>query len=302
MKILVTGKDGQLGWELQRTVAPLGTVHAAGRLELNLRSPDAIRELLRSVRPDVVVNAAAYTDVNKAESDRDVANEVNGRAPGVMAEELKRYGGRLLVHYSTDYVFDGSLTRPYREDDPTNPVNAYGESKLLGEQAIQEVGGAYLIFRTEWVYATRGRNFLVTILRLAREGKPLRVVDDQVGAPTWSRMIAEATAAVLAQLGSEGPPKGVYHITAAGQATWHQFAKAILAQCATQASTAKGREWCEQGLQRLAPISSAELLSPARRPAYSLLCNDKLAQTFGICLPDWRDQLCLALSEHPLLV
>jgi dTDP-4-dehydrorhamnose reductase len=206
------------------------------------------------------------------------------------------------VHYSTDYVFDGNSIRPYREDDPTNPVNAYGASKLLGEQAIREVGGAYVIFRTEWVYATRGRNFLVTILRLAREGKPLRIVDDQVGAPTWSRMIAEATAAVLAQLGSEGPPKGVYHITAAGQATWHQFAKAILAQCATQASTAGGREWCEQGLQRLSRISSAELSSPARRPAYSLLCNDKLVQTFGICLPDWRDQLCLALSEHRLLV
>jgi len=302
MKILVTGKDGQLGFELQRTLAPLGSMHAVGHRELDLRNADAICELMRSVRPDIVVNAGAYTDVNKAESERNVANEVNGRAPGVLAEELKRYGGRLLVHFSTDYVFDGSSTRPYREDDPTNPINAYGASKLLGEQAIQEVGAAYLIFRTEWVYATRGRNFLLTILRLAREGTPLRVVDDQVGAPTWSRMIAEATAAVLAQFGSEGAPKGVYHITAAGQATWYQLAEAILTQCATQASTAAGREWCKQGLQRLSGISSAEFSTPARRPAYSLLCNDKLAQTFGICCPGWRDQLCLALCEHPLSV
>jgi dTDP-4-dehydrorhamnose reductase len=302
MKILVTGKDGQLGFELQRTLAPLGSMHAVGHRELDLRNADAICELMRSVRPDIVVNAGAYTDVNKAESERDVANEVNGRAPGVLAEELKRYGGRLLVHFSTDYVFDGSSTRPYREDDPTNPINAYGASKLLGEQAIQEVGAAYLIFRTEWVYATRGRNFLLTILRLAREGKPMRVVDDQVGAPTWSRMIAEATAAVLAQLGSEGAPKGVYHITAAGQATWYQLAEAILTQCATQASTTAGREWCKQGLQRLSGISSAEFSTPARRPAYSLLCNDKLAQTFGICCSGWRDQLCLALCEHPLSV
>jgi len=302
MKILVTGKDGQLGFELQRTLAPLGSMHAVGNREFDLRNADAICELMRSVRPDIVVNAGAYTDVNKAESERDVANEVNGRAPGVLAEELKRYGGRLLVHYSTDYVFDGSSARPYREDDPTNPINAYGASKLLGEQAIQEVGGAYLIFRTEWLYATRGRNFLLTILRLAREGTPLRVVDDQVGAPTWSRMIAEATAAVLAQLGSAGPPEGVYHITAAGQATWREFAEAILTQCATQASTTAGREWCEQGLQRLSRISSAEFSTPARRPAYSLLCNDKLVQTFGICCPDWRHQLCLALCEYPLSV
>lgn len=302
MKILVIGKDGQLGFELQRTLSPLGSMHAVGHRELDLRNADAICELMRSVRPDIVVNAGAYTDVNKAESERDVANEVNGRAPGILAEELKRYGGRFLVHYSTDYVFDGTSTRPYLEDDPPNPINAYGASKLLGEQAIQEAGGAYLIFRTEWGYATRGRNFLLTILRLAREGKPLRVVDDQVGAPTWLRMIAEATAAVLARLGSEGPPKGVYHITAAGHATWHEFAEAILTQCARQASTAAGREWCKQGLQRLSPISSAEFSTPARRPAYSLLCNDKLAQNFGICCPDWRDQLCLALCEHPLSV
>lgn len=302
MKILVTGKDGQLGFELQRALAPLGNLRALGHRELDLCNADTIRELMRSERPDIVVNAAAYTDVNKAESERDVANEVNGRAPGILAEELKRYGGRLLVHYSTDYVFDGSSSRPYREDDPTNPINAYGASKLLGEQAIEEVGGAYLIFRTEWIYATRGRNFLSTILRLAREGKPLRVVDDQAGAPTWSRMIAEATTAVLAQLGLEAPPMGVYHITSAGRATWHQFAEAILAQCATLASTSAVRDWCEQGLQRLSRVSSAEFSTPARRPPYSLLCNNKLAQTFGICLPDWRDQLHLALCEHPLLL
>ncbi len=303
MKILITGKDGQLGWELQCALAPLGQLYPLGRRELDLASLDAIRKTMRQLRPDLVVNAGAYTDVNKAESEPEAANAVNGEAPAILAEELKRIGGRLLVHYSTDYVFDGASARPYREDDRTGPLNEYGGSKLRGEQALAQIGAPYLIFRTEWVYATRGKNFLLTILRLAREGKPLRVVADQVGSPTWSRMIAEATAAMLAQvLGKNSGLEpagvaGIYHLTAAGQATWHEFAKAILTEVLVREPSAD-LAWCRTALERLTPISAAEFPTPARRPSYSLLDNRKLEQTFGLVCPDWRRQLHLALREY----
>lgn len=305
MKILVTGKDGQLGWELQCALAPLGQLFPLGRRELDLANPDGIRKTMRQLRPDVVVNAGAYTDVNKAESEPQAANAVNGEAPAILAEELKRAGGRFLVHYSTDYVFDGASARPYREDDPTSPINGYGASKLGGEQALAQIGAPFFIFRTEWVYATRGKNFLLTILRLAREGKPLRVVADQVGAPTWSRMIAEATAGVLGQMLGKNPGlepaalAGIYHLTASGQSTWHEFARAILTEVLLRDPSAE-LTWCRTALDGLMPISSAEFPTPARRPAYSLLDNRKLEQTFGITCPDWRLQLHLAMRDYRL--
>lgn len=302
MKILITGKDGQLGWELQCALAPLGQLYPVGRRELDLASPEAIRQVMRELRPDLVVNAGAYTDVNKAESEPGLADAVNGDAPAILAEELQRTGGRLLVHYSTDYVFDGSSRVPYREQDPTSPINAYGASKLRGEQALLQVGGPHLVFRTEWVYATRGRNFLLSILRLAREGKPLRIVGDQVGAPTWSRMIAEATAQVLARIFREpelGGTSGIYHLTAAGQASWCEFAKAILEE-SLACNSAANVSWCRQALQQLTPISTADYPSPARRPLYSLLDNRKLEQTFGVRCPDWRQQLHLAMRDYRL--
>ncbi|HZQ91945.1 MAG TPA: dTDP-4-dehydrorhamnose reductase [Terriglobales bacterium] len=295
MKVLVTGKDGQVGWELQRALAAVGDVVALGRQELDLRNVDAIRRTVRDLLPNIVINAAGYTDVNRAEAERAIADEVNGRAPGIFAEEAARIGA-LLVHYSTDYVFSGDFKRPYREDDPVGPINAYGASKLLGEQAIQAVGGHYLIFRTAWVYATRGKNFFLTILRFAREGKPLRVVADQKGTPTWARLIAETTAAVLRKPAGELAQRaGVYHLTAGGETNWHEFARAILSEVAN--SHAPDAAACRQALERLQAITSAEFSTPARRPANSVLDNQKLVQVFGIRFPGWREQLHLAVED-----
>ena len=198
MKILLTGKNGQVGWELQRTLTTLGDVVAIDRKGMDLANPDSIRNTIRAVRPDLIVNAAAYTAVDKAESEPELAMAINGIAPGIMAEEAGRLGAA-MVHYSTDYVFDGTKTTPYTEGDILNPINVYGKTKLAGEQAVQAAGIPHLIFRTSWVYGLRGRNFLLTILRLAKEWDELKIVDDQIGAPTWSRMVAEATATILAQ-------------------------------------------------------------------------------------------------------
>jgi dTDP-4-dehydrorhamnose reductase len=295
--VLLVGKTGQLGWELQWALACLGTIHAIDYPELDLRDQGAVRSLVRSVRPDIIVNAAAYTDVNGAESQTDVARQINAVAPGVLAAELRQSGGRLIVHYSTDYVFDGAGTRPYLEDDPANPVNAYGRTKLEGEQAVAASGVPYLIFRTEWLYGARGKNFLLSILRLAREGKPLRIVADQVGAPTTARMLAESTALALACLTDSDPGavSGIYHATAAGQASWYEFAKAILEECCALESPAP--EWCRRALQSVQPMPSSEYISSARRPAYSLLSTEKLARVFGIAMPHWRDQLRLCVQE-----
>ena len=203
MRILVTGANGQVGWELQRTLQTLGDVVACDRGTLDLSDPDSIRGKVREIRPDVIVNAGAYTAVDRAESEPELAMAVNGVAPGVLAEEAKQLGA-LLLHYSTDYVFDGTKAEPYLESDAPNPVSVYGSSKLAGEKAVEAVGGAYLIFRTSWVYGGRGKNFLLTMLRLAGEREELRVVDDQFGAPTWCRTIAEATAQVVAKLSPAG--------------------------------------------------------------------------------------------------
>jgi dTDP-4-dehydrorhamnose reductase len=292
--ILLFGHRGQLAFELQRTLSTLGRVTVVGRettpLRADLARPDGIAAVIRHTRPDIIVNAAAYTAVDAAESDRDAAMAVNGVAPGVMAEEAARRGA-LLVHYSTDYIFDGTGRTPYTETDPPAPLGVYGETKLAGEQAVRHSGVAHLILRTAWVYGARGRNFLNTIRRLAGEREELRIVDDQHGAPTWSRCIAEATAQILAQ-GARDPERlrayqGTYHLSNAGECTWYDFAAAIV-----DAMDPSGRR-----VSRMEPISTGEFPTPARRPAYSVLSNRKLNDTFGIALPHWRHALALCLEE-----
>ena len=225
MNVLLLGKNGQVGWELARTLAPLGHVVALNSLELNLADPDAIRGKIRELEPEIIVNAAAHTAVDKAESEPDLAMKINGDAPGLLAEEARRLDS-LLVHYSTDYVFDGKKQGCYSENDPTRPQNVYGKTKLAGEEAIRASGAKHLIFRTSWVYSMRGRNFLLTVLRLAQEREELKVIDDQIGAPTWCRMIAEATSLAIARF--QGDLSGTYHMTAGGSTSWHGFAAAIL--------------------------------------------------------------------------
>lgn len=297
MKILLIGKNGQVGWELQRTLAPLGFVAAVDRHGMDLADPDSIRNAIRQIKPDLIVNAAAYTAVDKAESEPDLAMAINGTAPGIMAEEAKRLGAA-LVHYSTDYVFDGTKAAPYTEEDTPNPLNVYGQTKLAGERAIQAAGVPHLIFRTSWVYGQRGKNFLLTILRLAKERDELKIVADQIGAPTWSRMIAEASAQILAQCFSPlttshfplADLSGLYHLTAAGRTSWHGFTRAILDESARTPVTT-----CLS--PRLIPIATAEYPLPAPRPSFSLLANDKLLKTFGIGLPAWEASLALCMDE-----
>lgn len=301
MKILIIGKTGQVSWELQRSIGLLGTVHCVGRPEVDLGNPHSLRAILRRVAPDLLINAAAYTAVDQAESEPQVAMSINAEAPAVMAEEMKHLGG-LLVHYSTDFVYDGAGASPYLESDPTAPLNAYGAAKLAGDGAVAAVGGAYLIFRTSWVYGVRGRNFLRTILRLAESGKPLRIVDDQTGSPTWSRDIAAATVHVVTQLSqtaadgsrrlspAAGERSGIYHVSSNGYVTWCGFASAIL------------QEWLRLGLSKgivpeLIPISTRDYPTPAPRPRNSRLCNEKLRTTFGISLPHWRDSLSKVMEE-----
>ena len=291
LRILVPGKTGQVGWELQSTLAPLGTVIALDRSGMDLANPDSIRRAIRDAKPEVIVNAAAYNNVDKAESEPELAMRVNGVAPGIMAEEAKRLGA-ILIHYSTDYVFDGELDRPYSEDDPPNPVNAYGKTKLAGERAIHDSGASYIIFRTSWVYAARGQNFVRTMLRLGRERSELRIVDDQVGAPTWARFIADATAQVLRQLGDGhkaiGDRAGIYNLTATGAVSWYGFASAIFVEAKAQLGMTP---------PKLIPITTAEYPLPARRPANSRLDNSKLTRAFGLTPPPWNEMLKACIQE-----
>ena len=283
MKILLTGKNGQVGFELQRALAPLGEIAAVDHQECDLSSPAAIRPLIAELKPQVIINPAAYTAVDKAESEPALAQAVNALAPGVLGEEAARLGA-LVIHYSTDYVFDGSGSTPFAEETPTAPLNVYGRSKLAGEQAIQAVGGRHLILRTSWVYGLRGKNFLLTMLRLAKEREELRVVADQIGAPTWSRLIAEATALALAR---PTPCTGLYHLTSGGETSWHGFTAAILELSRDQ----RPRE------PRLSGIPASEYPLPAQRPHNSRLSCAKLARDAGIELPHWRDALALCLAQ-----
>jgi dTDP-4-dehydrorhamnose reductase len=304
--ILLIGTNGQVGCELNRILPRVGDVTALDRSQLDLSRSEEIRKAIRAVRPQWIVNAAAYTAVDKAESEPSVARAINAEAPAVMAEEVKR-SGAFLIHYSTDYVFDGLKTSPYDENDPTNPQNVYGKTKLEGEQAIQASGAPHLIFRTAWVYATTGKNFLLTMLRLATQREELRVVSDQIGAPILSGEIAKATMQIISQLCAQTnvpsamtEVSGVYHMTAAGETSWAGFAKAILEEAA---SIAPDTPWFAQTTgklpliaSRVVPIRTSDYPTPARRPAYSVLSNERLSRTFGVRLSDWRSQLHSAFT------
>lgn len=300
-KILLTGKSGQIGSELLQLLPSLGEVIAPAREELDLRDSINLRRVVRDFQPQLIVNAAAYTAVDAAEIEEAKAHSVNAIAPAVLAEEAKSLGAAIL-HYSTDYVFDGSKKLPYTETDLTNPLNVYGKTKLAGEQAITESGATHLILRTAWVYATRGRNFLLTILRLATEREELRIVNDQFGSPTWSREIAASTTKILAQLFKQDRATsdlphfgGTYHMTAAGETTWFGFANAILESAARISRDVPWLAAATNGTslitRRIVPISTNEYPTLASRPGYSVLSNSRLAQEFGFKLPDWRVHL-----------
>jgi dTDP-4-dehydrorhamnose reductase len=289
MKILLIGKNGQVGWELRRTLAPLAEVVAVDYPEINLTDTPALRQFMAGTRPAVVVNAAAYTAVDKAETETELCRQVNAVAPGVLAEEAKKIGA-LMVHYSTDYVFDGAKTSPYVETDAPNPLGVYGRSKLEGDRAVKASGADHLIFRLCWVYGARGQNFMLTMQRLAREREKLRVVGDQSGCPTWSRMIAETTALALKQIlagADRSVFNGEYHLAAGGKANWHEFASRII-------------EWmpeAERKCRAVEKITTPEYPTPARRPANSVLDCGKLRKTFGLRLPDWEASLRQVLDK-----
>ncbi|WP_434715336.1 dTDP-4-dehydrorhamnose reductase [Paraburkholderia sp. A3RO-2L] len=288
--ILLTGINGQVGFELARSLQGLGKVVALDRGGLDLADLDQVRRVVRELKPNLIVNPAAYTAVDKAETEIEAAMRLNAEAPAVLAEEAEKLGAG-LVHYSTDYVFDGSKDGVYVETDPTNPQNVYGQSKLAGEQAIAASGCRHLIFRTSWVYGARGKNFLLTMLRLGAERDELSVVADQVGAPTWANTIAALTANVLAQATAASDAdewwnrhSGIYHLTASGATSWHGFAEAIF----SHAGLPK--------MPKVIPIPASAYPTPAKRPDNSRMSNDKLEASFGVRAPDWRVALKLCIA------
>ena len=294
MKILLAGKDGQVGWELSRSLLPVGEVIALGRDQFDLSRPEELRGPIRRIKPDFIVNAAAYTAVDRAEKEADLAGIINGVAPGVMAEEAKTIDA-LFVHYSTDYVFDGEKEAPYKENDVPNPLNVYGRSKLDGERIIEASGCNFLILRTAWVYASRGKNFGRTILRLAEERESLDVIADQYGTPTSADLIADITALIIHQLKQDQDRKsklnGVYHLTASGSTTWYDYARFILetAQLNQGSFTLKPHA--------LRPVPAVEYLSTTKRPGNSTLDTGKLADAFGLSIPDWKVQVRRMVEE-----
>jgi dTDP-4-dehydrorhamnose reductase len=294
MKILLLGKNGQLGWELQRSLAPLGELIALDRhsqdLCGDLSNLRGLAETVQRVRPDVIVNAAAHTAVDKAESEPELARLLNATAPGVLAEEANKLGA-WLVHYSTDYVFDGSGERPWAETDSPAPLSVYGQTKLEGERLIQAACNRHLIFRTSWVYAARGGNFAKTMLRLAQERERLTVIDDQWGAPTGAELLADVTAHAIRQVRQRPQDAGLYHLAAGGQTTWHGYAKHVIsqAQSAQLALIIKAAE--------VAPVPTSAFPTPARRPHNSRLDTAKLQATFGLTLPAWQRGVERMLAE-----
>ncbi|MFT4193549.1 dTDP-4-dehydrorhamnose reductase [Ottowia sp.] len=295
MTILLLGKNGQVGWELQRSLAPLGELvaldrHGAAGLCGDLNDLDGLAATVRAVRPSVIVNAAAHTAVDRAESEPELARRINAEAPAVLAREAAACGA-LLVHYGTDYVFDGSGDAPWAEDAPTSPLSVYGRTKLAGEQAIRQAGGAHLILRTSWVYAARGGNFAKTMLRLAAERERLTVIDDQWGAPTGAELIADVTAHAVRQLRARPQDAGTYHLAAAGATTWFEYAKYVLAQ-AQQAPAAM-----KLVVNEVAPIPTSAYPTPARRPHNSRLDTRRLQAAFGLRLPPWQDGVRRMLAE-----
>ena len=294
MKILLLGKDGQVGWELQRALAPLGALRACGRGEADIADPESLRALVRAVAPDVIVNAAAYTAVDKAESDRLAAHACNAVAPGVLAEEAAALGA-WLVHYSTDYVFDGSKEGAWVETDAVHPLSVYGQTKAEGEERVRASGAMHLILRTSWVFAARGDNFARTILRLAKERETLRVVADQHGAPTGAELLADATALALHRIAALGGQarrlSGTYHLAASGSTTWHAYAGHVLAQAQAHGAVLKAEP------DRLQPIAASAFPAPAVRPANSRLDCSKFCAGFGLVLPDWRYHVNRMIAE-----
>jgi dTDP-4-dehydrorhamnose reductase len=293
LRILLIGKNGQLGWELQRSLAPLGDVVTYDYPEIDLGKPASLPGLVREVNPQVIVNAAAYTNVDKAEIEPELARAINAVAPGVLAEEAK-WLNAAFIHYSTDYVFDGCKGAPYVESDAPHPLNVYGQTKLEGEQAVQAVGGAYLVLRTSWVYSMRQGGFVTKVLQWAREQETLRVVDDQISSPTWARMLAEATALALAQ-GRDNPVEyihekaGLYHLAGSGACSRYEWAKAIL-----ELDPKKS----EHKVQQLLPAKSSQFPTPAERPLVSVLDCGKFEQVFGLRLPEWEEALQLAMDKR----
>jgi dTDP-4-dehydrorhamnose reductase len=290
--ILLLGKYGQLGWELHRSLAPFGGLTALDYPEIDLVNPNGLDEIIQDLKPGVIINATAYTAVDKAEDEVDFTMGINAYAPQRMAELALKYGSA-LIHYSTDYVFDGRKGRPYLESDLPNPLGMYGKSKLAGETAIREIDCAHLIFRTSWVYSTRRDSFVTKVLKWAREQKELKIVDDQVSNPTWCRMLAEATAILVTKAGDHPAEwirekKGLYHLAGDGYASRLEWAKSIL-----EFDPGPGQQIYEE----LKPAQSSDYPSQAERPLFSALNCDKFADTFHFRLPDWREALGLAMES-----
>ena len=295
-RILLVGANGQVGTELQRTLAPLGEVTAVDRDTCDLTQPEQVRTTVRAVAPQVIVNVAAHTAVDQAESEPELSFALNADGPGLLAEEARRCGAA-LVHYSTDYVFDGRKGAPYVESDPVNPLGVYGRSKLAGERAIAATGVPHMILRTSWVYGLHGRNFLLTMMRLAREKPQLRVVADQFGVPNWSATLAAATAEIVRRASASGDPAGalgerggVFHLSCSGRTSWHGFATAIIERLHARGAVPR---------VPVVAIGTADFPTPARRPANSVLDGGALARTWGVVLPDWESALdaCLASGD-----
>jgi dTDP-4-dehydrorhamnose reductase len=295
-RFLVTGANGQLGFELQRALAPLGEVVACGRDACNLSNPDSIRAAVRAAKPDVIFSAGAYTAVDKAESEPDLARAINATAPGILGEEAAKLDA-LVIHFSTDYVFDGTKPSAYREEDATNPLGVYGKTKLEGENALAASGADHLIFRTSWVFGAHGKNFIKTILRLASSRDELRIVADQFGAPTGAALLADTSTHIATRYlrdGRENFPFGLYHLAASGETSWHGFAQHIVAKAAAANSPLQAT------IDRILPIPAAEYPTPAARPANSRLDTSKFRTVFGLHLPDWKhgvDQVLDVLLE-----
>jgi dTDP-4-dehydrorhamnose reductase len=288
--ILLLGRNGQVGWELQHSLLPLGRVTATDRTQLDLTQPDRLRTVIREIAPDIIVNAAGYTTVDQAESERDLAMQINAIAPEVMAEEAKR-SGALLVHYSTDYVFDGRKAAPYSETDEPHPLNHYGKSKLDGEIAITAIGGAYLILRASWIYSARGSNFVLTMLRLARQRKEIAVVNDQIGSPTWARELAADTASVICGFRERAIHSGIYHLSAVDSTSRHAFAKEIV-------DFASGLSDDTETWATVNETTTSEYPLPAARPLNAATSKDKIQRAFGLKLSGWKSQLHAFLREH----
>jgi len=293
MRILLLGKNGQLGWELHRTLQPLGKVFAVDYPEIDLTSPDSINKTVQEYQPELIINAAAYTDVDRAESEPEIARAVNGLAPGMLAEQAKTLGSA-LIHYSTDYVFDGKKGNPYIETDRPNPINVYGRSKLAGEHAVTKVGDVYLILRTSWVYSLRRNSFVTKVLRWSRQQKTLRIVSDQIGSPTWARMLAEITAQILAKAGGDvvhwiDDHKGIYHLAGNGHVSRLEWTQVILHYDPQKE---------DQITQETQPALTKVFPTPAQRPLFSALDCEHFKKIFDMRLPDWKKTLQLAMESE----